>query len=181
MSFSILPTTLVEHIATFLETTTMTREDIQSSASEIHNLSLMDKHIAWACARILGISKQINAIFEIPLKTRPEFTNNSLINTIDFLKSGDCVVIHDNKTGRFFHQCLGQNLTDKETTHILKNRRVIYIDLSENPDLLKDGEWELQIRESGKQAGVKECTCNLQEKITPPSKIPYFYSFVLTP
>jgi hypothetical protein len=109
------------------------------------------------------------------LDTRPESTDNDLIDIHNWLKLGDYVILHANmRTGRAFHACCsGQVLTDDQVKTFLENTRVIYVDVSDWPGLLNDGEWEWCL----KQEGHHECTCELKNRVTRKKDLPHKFFF----
>lgn len=78
-------------------------------------------------------------------------SNNSLADIIEWIRSGDCVVLHSNSTNaHIYHNC--KDNTNKE--------RFIYIDVAAMPSLLHQGEWPWYIED----AGCDSCRCSLKQR-----------------
>jgi hypothetical protein len=68
-------------------------------------------------------------------------TSNTLVDIINWLKSGDIVCIHSGTTFQYYFS--------RETTDSLTDERLILIDVSSMPGLLLESEWPVYIKEAG--------------------------------
>jgi hypothetical protein len=108
------------------------------------------------------------------INSPPKTTRNNLADIIDWLGEGDYVVVHDGyRYARYFHSKCDE--TNGAVDQLLDNCRVIYVDVASLPGLLDDGEWDWYI----KNAGHKECKCQLQQRCSNPNNLPHSYRLQL--
>lgn len=108
----------------------------------------------------------------------PEWSSDDLSDIIDYIKQGDCVLIHEEgQDTEIFHNCVSKKLGDKEIEPIsLDSIRVISVDIAARKSLLNKSEWPERIEE----AGCVHCTCDLKERVTSAQEgIPHFYRTTL--
>lgn len=87
----------------------------------------------------------------------------------------DYLLIQAGGIVRCFHKCTVDR-SESNIGYYLMNNRVIVIDASPDPRVLEEGCWNAQIVKSYAAYNVKECTCNLKERITPLQGIRQLYS-----
>jgi len=117
--------------------------------------------------------------------TAPVPTSNMLKDIVDWVKGGDVVLLHDGgSSGKIYHNCPAVPEVSTTTTlttdapaptmdESLRKLRVIWLDCAKCPSLLEDGEWPWFIE----NAGIKQCSCALQQRVLEADGIPNFHSF----
>jgi hypothetical protein len=77
------------------------------------------------------------------IKSELIFTNNMLLDIINFLKSGHLICLHYNNSETYFYS---QSIETNDKIELLK---LIYINISSCPSLLEDDEWPYYIKNNG--------------------------------
>jgi hypothetical protein len=80
-------------------------------------------------------------LFIDKMQNKLNITKNSLKDIIDWLKQGHFVCIHTNEIWKYYYS--------KSTTDWVNNELLIYIDLSNNPNLVLEDEWPWYIKNEG--------------------------------
>lgn len=102
----------------------------------------------------------------------PRVSGNILQDVIDYIKMGDCVVLHVNyKTYPYiFHQCGKKKEESKSASSSitsLNGGRVIYVNVVLIAEKLLKKKWADVITRSG----CKLCSCVLKGRVTNPYKV----------
>lgn len=95
-----------------------------------------------------------------------EFTANNLSDVIGLAQAGNYLVMYTGNDGRFFHRGCHP---DVNTSDWLSTHRVIYLDVSSQPGLLDDGEWNYYLD----NAGIPQCTCPLKTVVAESKNVPH--------
>lgn len=93
-----------------------------------------------------------------------EFTDNNLVNVIQWVKDDNIVVIYAQTSSRIF----GNN-SDPD----LEKTRVIYINCNSFPGLVNEGEWNWYIKEAINNEVELERDTDLYLKLTKQKDVPH--------
>ena len=76
------------------------------------------------------------------METELIVTDNNILNIINWLKAGHIICLHNSyKFGKFFYS--------KDILESITNQELIYVDVINWPELIKNDEWPYYIKEEG--------------------------------
>jgi hypothetical protein len=99
------------------------------------------------------------------------FTKNNLVDVIQFINDKNIVVLHTTKACRVFYSTAISS-EQPESTNMLENVRVIYLDCNLHAGLLDEGEWEWYIKDAIENVKELGRESKLKKAIIEQSEVP---------